>query len=95
MRDGLIVINTHGTVADGTTVEVVRVATRTPRGSAAKASVAKPGRKSAGKKPPRAKSGAAATIPGYGGWAHRKDIKDTVEFAAQLRQRVADRFIDG
>jgi hypothetical protein len=56
VQDGLIIVNTHGTVPDGTAVEVEIVRKTKAR--------AKP----AARKP-------KGKLPGFGMWAHRKDLE--------------------
>jgi len=82
VRDGLIVINTHGELPDGTTVEVVRAVVK-PKAkgrSGGRTSKARATRKKA-----------KDDLPGFGGWAQRTDIKDPVAYARQLRRRVSRR----
>lgn len=79
VRDGLIVINTHGEIPDGTPVEVVRLKKGTKKTS-------KRTRKASSSKDP---------LPGFGGWKHRTDIKDTAEYARELRRRVSRRARNG
>jgi hypothetical protein len=79
VKDGLIVINTHGEIPDGTPVEVVRLDTG-----------AKKVAKKAGKRD-RSRAKAKDPLPGFGGWKDRTDIKDAAEYARELRRRVSRR----
>jgi len=84
VKDGLIIINTHGKIPDGTPVEVVRV--KPPRKkSAAKKPVKK---KATGRK--AKKTDAAEAFQSLAGiWKDRPDWKGktTLEIAAELRRK--------
>jgi hypothetical protein len=76
VKDGLIVINTHGEIPDGTPVEVVLSSNRTGGEKGTR----------------RSKSKAPTVPEfGFGMWEHRKDIKDAAEFARELRVRTSRR----
>ncbi len=84
VKDGLIVINTHGEIPDGTPVEVVLAS----NGTGEKKSMSKGSRRSKGKAPKMAEFG-------FGMWKHRKDIVDTAEFSRELRIRSSRRIRRG
>jgi hypothetical protein len=97
VRDGLIVINTHGEVPDGTPVRIVL-----PAGNAGAAparrrtSGSKAGKRGArgrAEKRVGATGGRQRSLPefGFGLWKHRSDIGDTAEFARELRTRSSTR----
>lgn len=71
VRDGLIVVNTHGTLPDGTAVEV-SVAARAKR-----AKTAKKKRRTGPARPPH--------TPGYGMWADREELGAQDAAVSQLR----------
>ena len=87
VRDGLIVVNTHGEVPDGTPVEILL-----PHGSPTKGNRKRPLTKKARKKGP-----GRPTDPlfGFGMWKHRTDIKDSAAFARELRRRTSRRPLNG
>lgn len=78
VRDGLIVINAHGEIPDGTRVEVVL----SGHGGAVREAPAKGSRRGKSKAP---------KVPefGFGTWKHRKDTKDAAGFARSLRVRTS------
>lgn len=78
VRDGLIVVNTHGTLPDGTAVEV-SVAARAKRKK--KAKTARNTRTTGPAQPPH--------TPGYGMWADREELG--AQDAAVSRLRAATR----
>lgn len=82
VRDGLIVINTHGEVPDGTPVEVMRTADRATN-RAGKKAAKKSKKKSKQKTPP------LDNLPGFGMWKDRPEWKGltTLEIMARLRER--------
>ena len=79
VHDGLIVVNTHGAIADGTTVEIVvsNGVPNVPKGRGAKSPSAK-GKKSSR----RAKT---TETPGYGMWADRAELGPSEDAVDRLR----------
>lgn len=76
VQDGLIVVNTHGVLADGTPVRVV-VARGRKAGAKAKRVKASPkARKSAG---------GDGHAPGFGMWADRTELGSSAEAVNRLR----------
>jgi hypothetical protein len=74
VKDGRIVVDTHGALPDGTEVRITR-ARKSRRGASGDRDSKKRG---TGKARPR--------LRGAGIWAHRGDIVDSVEFARSLRE---------
>lgn len=76
VQDGLIVVNTHGALPDGTPV---RVSVAKP------AKVTKPaGTDKKGKTPRRSVAG-SAHVPGFGMWADRHDLGSSEVALTRLR----------
>ena len=78
VRDGLIVINTHGQIPDGTPVEVLPIRKRAAS-------------RTGGRRGSRNGKGSSAPEFGFGTWSHRTDIKDAAVFARRLRSKVSRR----
>lgn len=76
VQDGLIVVNTHGAIADGTTVEisVAQVGTGKKKSGAAKSTKKK-------------KSSKPSHAPGYGIWADRSELGSPEEAVDRLRAK--------
>lgn len=87
VQDGLIVINTHGEIPDGTVVEVLPV----QRNGAAKPQATKRGSKKKSNARGRARVSDEHPLPGFGSWKHRTDIVDTAAYARDLRKRASIR----
>lgn len=78
VRDGLIVVNTHGEFPDGTPVVILR--DDKPRRN---------GKKKAKTKARR--SGSAKLPSGFGAWKDRTDIGDSAEYIGRMRESVFKR----
>lgn len=77
VQDGLIVVNTHGEIPDGTRVRIV-----VPREAKA------PQRRT---RSVSKRSLAAKADFGFGMWKRRTDIKDSAEYARGLRKETSRR----
>ena len=84
VQDGLIVVNTHGALPDGTAVDVVPARRARPR----KGESRKP---SAGSKSPKKKR--LRDLAFFGMWKDRPEWKgkSTLEIAAELREKALGR----
>lgn len=87
VQDGLIVINTHGALPDGTLVEVI------PRPEDASRPSTQPhaAHRSKSKQKKTAKRTERHPLFGFGMWKDRTDIGDTAEFSRELRARASRR----
>ncbi len=97
VRDGMIAINTHGQLPDGTEVEVLPVNRPAPRRKgkkkAAKAASRTRGSSSRGRAGKSAKASADPLDSLIGIWKDRPDWKgkSTLEIAAELREKALGR----
>lgn len=76
VQNGLIVVNTHGVLADGTTVEILVAREKRTR-SAKKAKTVKAGAKK--------RSSGNSHTPGFGMWADRSDLGTPEQAVERLR----------
>lgn len=92
VRDGLVAVNTHGQIPDGTPVEIVRL--DKPEKIPAKKKLAK---KSLSKRPKISKKKQDPFDQFYGMWKDRADWKgrSTEKIAQELREQASSRKRNG
>lgn len=78
VQDGLIIVNTHGEIPDGTQVEIVLP---NPRKKSKKSAPARRG----SPKPSKSQRGRSAPTPGFGMWADRQELEPSAEAVDRLR----------
>jgi hypothetical protein len=82
VHDGLIVVNTHGAIADGTTVEIL---------VPAEARSSKPTKRAARAGKTRVKGSTKSHVPGFGMWADRTDLGTSEDAVDRLRKQTRRR----
>ncbi|MGH7132970.1 MAG: hypothetical protein ACREJO_13600 [Phycisphaerales bacterium] len=87
VKDGLIVVNTHGALADGTTVEIL-----VPGGTSKRRGTKKKSSSTTKKPAPRRTKG--GQTPGFGIWADRADLGTSDQAVDRLRASTRRRRVD-